>query len=214
MFGEFSDGFDSGEFFSSVPCCTVILGGQLIASHYVRSNTGKVTTSQVFSTMATNDVGESYDTTGLLSDSQLQDLRSVFDLFDTNGNGTISAKELGTIMRSIGQDPTEAELQDMINDRDSDGSGTLDFLEFVNLMGAPMKGDDVNDDVDATFRAWCDSNGNITVDNLAKALQAMGEKCDRAELEEMIREADSQFRSNLGDGSIQLEEFRALLKSH
>ena len=35
----------------------------------------------------------------------------------------------------------------------------------------------------------------------------------QAELEEMVREADSQFRSDLGDGSIQIEEFRALLKA-
>jgi len=163
--------------------------------------------------MAQNDVGESYDTTGLLSGDQLEDLRQVFDLFDTNGNGTISAKELGTIMRTIGQDPTEAELQDLINDRDSDGSGTLDFLEFVNLMGAPLKGDSVAEDIDTTFRAWCDKKGNIGIDDLRKATEKLGDHFDQAELEEMIREADSQFRSNLGDGSIQIEEFRALLKA-
>ena len=161
--------------------------------------------------MAKNDVGETYDTTGLLSDEQLSELRTVFDLFDTNGNGSISARELGTILRTIGQDPTEAELQDLINDRDADGSGTLDFLEFVNLLGAPLKGDNVEDDVDATFAAWCNKDGNIGIKELEKVMQDMGEKVDQAELEEMIREADSQFRSDLGDGSIQIEEFRALL---
>lgn len=163
--------------------------------------------------MATDEVGETYDTTGLLSEVQLADLKSVFDLFDTNGNGSISAKELGTILRAVGQDPTEAELQDIINDRDTDGSGTLDFLEFVNIMGAPLKGDDVNEDIDSTFRAWCDKKGNIKVSDLAKALEELGDAFDPAELEEMIREADSQFRSDLGDGSIQIEEFRALLKA-
>jgi calmodulin len=163
--------------------------------------------------MAANDVGETYDTTGLLSDEQLRDLRAVFDLFDTNGNGSISAKELGTVMRTIGQDPTEAELQDIINDRDADGSGTLDFLEFVNLMGAPLKGDNVAEDIDTTFRAWCDRDGNIKISDLRKAMTDLGETFDQAELEEMVREADSQFRSDLGDGSIQIEEFRAMLKA-
>lgn len=53
--------------------------------------------------------------------------------------GTITTKELGTVMRSLGQNPTEAELQDMINEVDADGNGTIDFPEFLNLMAKKMK---------------------------------------------------------------------------
>ena len=41
--------------------------------------------------------------------------------------GCITTKELGTVMRSLGQNPTEAELQDMINEVDADNNGTIDF---------------------------------------------------------------------------------------
>ena len=54
--------------------------------------------------------------------------------FATFSPGTISTKELGTVMRSLGQNPTEAELRDMINEVDADGTGTLDFPEFLTLM--------------------------------------------------------------------------------
>ncbi|KAB5544039.1 hypothetical protein DKX38_012151 [Salix brachista] len=55
------------------------------------------------------------------------------------GLGCITTKELGTVMRSLGQNPTEAELQDMINEVDADQNGTIDFPEFLNLMARKMK---------------------------------------------------------------------------
>lgn len=42
-------------------------------------------------------------------------------------------------MRSLGQNPTEAELQDMISEVDADQNGTIDFPEFLNLMARKMK---------------------------------------------------------------------------
>lgn len=41
--------------------------------------------------------------------------------------GQITTKELGTVMRSLGQNPSEAELRDMINEVDADSNGTIDF---------------------------------------------------------------------------------------
>jgi calmodulin len=38
------------------------------------------------------------------------------------------------VLRTLEQDPTEAEIQDMLNEIDSDGSGTIDFQEFLSLM--------------------------------------------------------------------------------
>ena len=43
------------------------------------------------------------------------------------------------MMRSLGQNPTEAELQDMISEVDADQNGTIDFSEFLNLMARKMK---------------------------------------------------------------------------
>ena len=62
-----------------------------------------------------------------------------FSLFGKYGDGTIATKELGTVMRSLVQNPTEAELQDMINEVDAAGNGTIDFLELLLLMARRMK---------------------------------------------------------------------------
>lgn len=51
-----------------------------------------------------------------------------------DGDGTITIHELDTIILSLGQNHTEAELQDMINGVDADGNGTIEFLEFLAMM--------------------------------------------------------------------------------
>ncbi|PNX62202.1 calmodulin-like protein 11-like, partial [Trifolium pratense] len=51
----------------------------------------------------------------------------------------ITVEELATVIRSLDQNPTEEELQDMINEVDADGNGTIEFVEFLNLMAKKMK---------------------------------------------------------------------------
>ena len=59
------------------------------------------------------------------------EFKEAFSLFDKDGDGTITTKELGTVMRSLGQNPTEAELQDMINEVDADGAILLCYTFTV-----------------------------------------------------------------------------------
>lgn len=72
--------------------------------------------------------------------------------------------ELGTVMRSLGQNPTEGELQDMINEVDIDGNGTIEFTEFLGMMARKMKESDGEEELREAFRvsfckkSWFDSN--------------------------------------------------------
>ena len=74
-----------------------------------------------------------------LTEEQIAEFKEAFSLFDKDGDGTITTKELGTVMRSLGQNPTEAELADMINEVDADGNGTIDFPEFLTMITSLWK---------------------------------------------------------------------------
>ena len=64
-----------------------------------------------------------------LSDEMYAELEGAFNLFDLDGGGDIDAKELGTVMRSLGQNPTDEEIDAMIAEVDDDGSGSIEFPE-------------------------------------------------------------------------------------
>jgi len=138
-----------------------------------------------------------------LTEEQIAEFREAFSLFDKDGDGTISTRELGTVMRSLGQNPTEAELQDMINEVDADGSGTIDFPEFLVMMARKMRDTDSEEELREAFRVFDkDGNGFISASELRRIMTNLGEKLSDAEVDEMIREADST-----GDGQIDYDEF-------
>ncbi|KAI9512012.1 calmodulin B [Russula earlei] len=133
-----------------------------------------------------------------LSEGQISEFKEAFSLFDRDGDGTITTFELGTVMRSLGQNPTEAELQDMINEVDADGNGTIDFPEFLTMMARKMRDTDSEEEIKEAFKVFDkDGNGYISAAELRHVMTSLGEKLTDREVDEMIREADID-----GDGQI------------
>ncbi|XP_076817993.1 uncharacterized protein LOC143463413 [Clavelina lepadiformis] len=142
-----------------------------------------------------------------LTEEQIAEFKEAFSLFDKDGDGTITTKELGTVMRSLGQNPTEAELQDMINEVDADGNGTIDFPEFLTMMARKMKDTDSEEEIREAFRVFDkDGNGYISAAELRHVMTNLGEKLTDEEVDEMIREADVD-----GDGQVNYEEFVSMM---
>ena len=73
-----------------------------------------------------------------LTDEQLEEFKQAYDMFDKDGDG-ISKEELKEAMLTFGKAPTQEELNDIMRKADEDGSGTIDFEEFINLMATNMK---------------------------------------------------------------------------
>jgi len=144
---------------------------------------------------------------GDLSPEQIAEFKEAFSLFDKDGDGTITTKELGTVMRSLGQNPTEAELQDMIQEVDANGNGQIDFPEFLTMMSRKMHENDTEEEIVEAFKVFDkDGNGYISAAELRHVMTNLGEKLTDEECDEMIREADID-----GDGQINYGEFVKLM---
>jgi len=70
----------------------------------------------------------------LLGELQRAEFKEAFDEFDKDGSGSISTKELLHVMRSIGQNPTEDEINELVMESDMNGDGTLQLNEFIEMM--------------------------------------------------------------------------------
>ncbi|XP_030836871.1 caltractin [Strongylocentrotus purpuratus] len=143
-----------------------------------------------------------------LTEEQKQEIQEAFDLFDTEGTGTIDAKELKVAMRALGFEPKKEEIKKMIQDIDKEGSGTIDFNDFLQLMTAKMSEKDSKEEILKAFKLFDDDEtGRISFKNLKRVAKELGENLTDEELQEMIDEADRD-----GDGEINEQEFLRIMK--
>merc|ERR1711997_1112903 len=122
------------------------------------------------------------------SDRQIEEYKAAFSLFDKDGDGTISATEFGTILRSLGQNPKDDELKDMMSRFDGDGGGSIDFAEFLDLIAGKMKTFGENESsIRRAFRSLDkDHSGYITVKELKEVLNKLGEKMTTKEVQAIL----------------------------
>jgi len=121
-------------------------------------------------------------------------------LFDKNNTGTVPTSDLGTLMRAMGSNPTQAQLKDLVNEIDARGSGIFTFPEFLHCMTRQFKAPHTADDVVAAFKVLDKSGGgSIPTAELAKLLSELGEPLSAAELEE--------FNKLAGGSSVNYSDF-------
>eukprot|EP00916_Digyalum_oweni_P009466 GHVL01015981.1.p1 GENE.GHVL01015981.1~~GHVL01015981.1.p1 ORF type:complete len:173 (+),score=46.31 GHVL01015981.1:56-574(+) len=143
-----------------------------------------------------------------VTDEQKQEIKEAFDLFDTDGSGSIDAKELKVAMRALGFEPKKEEVRKMISDVDKDGSGTIEFSDFLEMMTQKMSERDPREEIAKAFRLFDDDEtGKISFKNLKRVAKELGENMTDEELQEMIDEADRD-----GDGEVNEEEFMRIMK--
>ncbi|XP_009779430.1 calmodulin-like protein 3 [Nicotiana tabacum] len=138
------------------------------------------------------------------------ELRRVFHMFDRNGDGKITRKELSDSLQNLGIYIPEIELVQMIEKIDVNGDGFVDMEEFGTLYQSIMDERDEEEDMREAFNVF-DQNGDgfITVEELRSVLSSLGLKQGRTleDCKRMIMKVDVD-----GDGMVDYKEFRQMMK--
>ncbi|KAG4920905.1 hypothetical protein JHK85_050468 [Glycine max] len=112
-----------------------------------------------------------------LTTQKKQEIREAFELFNTDGSGTIDAKELNVAMRALGFEMTEEHINQMIADLDKDGSGAIDYEEFEYMMTTKIGERDSKE-------------GKISASDIKCIAKEPGQNFTNREIPELVDEAD------------------------
>jgi Ca2+-binding EF-hand superfamily protein len=112
-------------------------------------------------------------------------------------------------MRSLGQNPSEADLIEMISAVDDNGDHEIDFGEFLTLMKSRIGERDPEKELRDAFAVFdADGSGSIDRKELKRLMKKLGQALTEGELDAMMAEVDVN-----GDGEISFEEFKELMQS-
>jgi len=144
----------------------------------------------------------------LVSEEKIMMFQDAFNSL-ADSNGIISTKMLGQLLKLIGENPPEEEIQDMVNEVDKNATGFVKFPEFLYMMAKKSDLLVADDDIREAFKVFdCDGNGFISRSELKHVLCNLGEAITEEECNYLVEEADID-----GDGSINYEEFCAMMNS-
>ncbi|CAL5441382.1 unnamed protein product [Camellia sinensis] len=143
-----------------------------------------------------------------LSVEEIEVIRDMFTLMDTDNDGKVTYEELRDGLRKVGSKLAEPETKLLMDVADVDGNGILDYGEFVAVTIHLQKMEN-----DAHFREAFmffdkDGSGYIELDELREALADESGETDADVLNEIMREVDTDK-----DGQISYDEFVAMMKA-
>ena len=150
------------------------------------------------------------DIVGYLTEEQLLEYREAFQKFDKSNKGFIDVKELGEVLRCLGQSPSDDEIKEMTQLIDKDRSGTIDFKEFLGLLMLLMQEGDREDELLEAFKVLGgEGNGQVSTHEIRYAISKSRDGLTDQEIDEIIKEADQD-----GEGYIDYKGLMNILTAN
>ncbi|MBA0549203.1 hypothetical protein Goshw_017034 [Gossypium schwendimanii] len=140
----------------------------------------------------------------------LVELRKVFQMFDKNGDGKITKKELSDSLEEFSIFISDKEINQIIDSIDVNGDGSVDIDEFGELYQMMVNERNEEEEMMEAFNVF-DQNGDgfITFEELRSVLSSLGLKQGRTieDCKNMIAKVDAD-----GDGRVNFKEFQQMMK--
>lgn len=111
----------------------------------------------------------------------------IFKKYDKDGDGNIIHKELSVMLKELGRETTQEELQDMINEMDIDGNGSIQLEEFMKVMEKKLIQQYSVDEIEEAFRYLEKDNDKITKEGLKLIFSELGEELTPDEIDDMFK---------------------------
>merc|ERR1711963_695356 len=145
-----------------------------------------------------------------LDEEQVRNLKRTFDQFDSHKTGALQTGTVHTILKMMGIHVTTTAVQEIVDDIDEDGSGMLEFPEFIQLAAKFLIEEDEEQmkwELKEAFRIY-DKHGNgyITTDTLKKILREIDGTLSEDNLDQIIDEVDEDCC-----GTVDFDEFMAMM---
>ncbi|KAJ3140402.1 hypothetical protein HK100_009952 [Physocladia obscura] len=146
-----------------------------------------------------------------ISEAQEAEIHEAFQLFDTDGSGSITTKEWRVAMKAMGFEPTKEESKRMMAEMDSDESGSIDYEEFLGMIAKRLINNMAKEEMVKLFQvireAQQPTRMRISALHIKNIAELVGEEFTMEEIKEMIEEGDKD-----NDGEISEEDFVRLMR--
>ena len=136
----------------------------------------------------------------------LSEYKEIFDSYDINKNGKIERKEMKIILKKLGKNGTQEEIDEIwraMNKIESDSTISFDdFIEFINRFNLTKNSMSTDDIINAFEIFDRNHDGTISINEFKHILMDLGQKLSEDEVEEIFQDID--FNE---DGKINYREF-------
>ncbi|XP_052765475.1 uncharacterized protein LOC128206833 [Mya arenaria] len=126
-----------------------------------------------------------------LTEEQRRELRKAFLMFEKGGKNKMAARDLGEMLRCLGWNPSERELEEVKHELVVSSRGSVTFMEIERFMakrGGIFYGCRDKEDIQDAFKVLDgDGDGKISVGDFRYFMTTMGEKMTDAEVEDMLK---------------------------